>query len=548
VYGLTLRLSVFFSEEEKRLYQALYRKYRPTDFDDVWGQEHITSVLKYETENDRISHAYLFCGSRGTGKTSCAKILAKAVNCENLQGGNPCGKCDSCRAIESASAPDVLEMDAASNNGVDYIRDIRDAVAYTPAMLKKRVYIIDEVHMLSTSAFNALLKTLEEPPEHVVFILATTELHKLPSTIISRCQRFDFHRLTLEVLSERLHYIAEKEGIHLENEAAQRLARQAQGGMRDAISLFELCGGGGSDVTVERVDEILGLSGYEQLSRAARELQRGNMSAMFEIIAQAVASSKDITVFWQELTSFYRDLMVVKYSESPAAYLDLTEQELQILQNTAADFQIRTVVYHSTVLDEAMASMQKMPQMKRVIAEFACLKMCEPQLDVSPEALNARIAQLEDRLTLLEMNGVQVPAAVQASPKAVVPKETSEVQGENTEAEPEKKEPQPSDGKSLVPLADPSELLEKLSEINKQTQSFLKDAEILLTENETGVVVRVTNEFAATMLSSDSAKKAVQRAMMLCRITSVVPEIAVEIVKSASEPNKAAEELYNINL
>ncbi|MBQ5772277.1 MAG: DNA polymerase III subunit gamma/tau, partial [Clostridia bacterium] len=245
------------------MHQALYRKWRPQIFDDVCGQEHITSILRYEVEHRAFSHAYLFCGSRGTGKTTCAKILAKAVNCEHPVNGNPCGTCASCQAIDSGAATDVLEMDAASNNGVDNIREIRDEVIYSPSSLRCRVYIIDEVHMLSTPAFNALLKTLEEPPEHVVFILATTELQKLPATIISRCQRFDFRRISTDVLIGRLTHIAKAEGIALEADAARLLARLAQGGMRDAISLLELCAGSRRSVTVETVEESVGLTGRE---------------------------------------------------------------------------------------------------------------------------------------------------------------------------------------------------------------------------------------------------------------------------------------------
>ncbi|MBE6561060.1 MAG: DNA polymerase III subunit gamma/tau [Ruminococcaceae bacterium] len=524
------------------MYQALYRKYRPAVFDDVYGQEHITSVLKYEVETSRVSHAYLFCGSRGTGKTTCAKILAKAVNCENPENGNPCCKCDSCRSIDAGSAPDVLEMDAASNNGVDYIRDIRDAVSYTPAMLKKRVYIIDEVHMLSTSAFNALLKTLEEPPEHVVFVLATTELHKLPSTIISRCQRFDFRRIPQSVLCERLYYIAEKENIRLDTEAAQRIARQAQGGMRDAISLFELCGGGGSDVTLERVDEILGLSGYDQLSNAASALARGDMKAMFGIIAEAAASSKDIAVFWQELTSFYRDLMVVKYCDNPQDYLDLTEQELQLLRKTAELMHIKTLIYHSSHLDEAMISMQRMPQMKRTIAEFACLKMCDPQLDVSPEALSARIGQLEDKIAMLEMGGAVIPRAeIQPSP-AEMQTESAEIPQTESSAAPEKRNE--SVQEEWQAIADPSEFLEKLAEIDKRSESFLDGAEILLSPDGTKAVIRVHNEFAARMLSVDSAKLSIARALMLCKISAGNPEVNVESIRETAETNPAADELY----
>lgn len=233
------------------MYQTLYRKYRPRVFDDVCGQEHITSVLRYEAEHSRFSHAYLFCGSRGTGKTSCAKILAKVLNCEHPVDGNPCGECFSCRSIDEGNATDVLEMDAASRTGVDYIRDIQDEISFAPTSLKKRVYIIDEVHMLSVGAFNALLKTLEEPPEHAVFILATTEFHKLPATIISRCQRFDFRRIDSDVIAARLLYIAGQENISLTPDAAKVIAKQSFGGMRDAISLFELCSAGGCDVTVD---------------------------------------------------------------------------------------------------------------------------------------------------------------------------------------------------------------------------------------------------------------------------------------------------------
>ena len=252
------------------MYQAFYRKWRPRRFDDVCGQEHITSVLRYETEHGAFSHAYLFCGSRGTGKTTCAKILARAVNCEHPEGGNPCGQCAACRAIEEGTTTDVIEMDAASNNGVDNIRDIRDEVVYAPSALKKRVYIIDEVHMLSASAFNALLKTLEEPPAHVVFILATTELHKLPATIVSRCQRFDFRRISMDALISRLTYIAGQEGLELEPEAARMLARLAQGGMRDAISLLELCAGSRGVITPAAVNEAVGSAGREALERTVR--------------------------------------------------------------------------------------------------------------------------------------------------------------------------------------------------------------------------------------------------------------------------------------
>ena len=328
------------------MHQAFYRKWRPQTFDDVYGQEHITSVLRYETENGAFSHAYLFCGSRGTGKTTCAKILAKAVNCESPVNGSPCCRCASCVAIDGGAATDVLEMDAASNNGVDNIRDIRDEVVYAPSSLKKRVYIIDEVHMLSVSAFNALLKTLEEPPEHVVFVLATTELHKLPATIISRCQRFDFRRISTETLMKRLSYIAEREGLTLDEEAARMIAKQAQGGMRDAISLLELCSGSTKDITPETVNESVGTTGSDAMVAVLKAIADQNYDLLFGQIDEVVRSSKDLSVFWQNLISFYRDMLVLKTTPNAASYLDLTDHETAQLKSAAERFRKETLLYH----------------------------------------------------------------------------------------------------------------------------------------------------------------------------------------------------------
>ncbi len=514
------------------LYQALYRKYRPALFDDVYGQEHITSVLRYQAENGRISHAYLFCGSRGTGKTTCAKILAKAINCENPQSGNPCGVCAACRGIDTGTTTDFLEMDAASNNGVDYIRDIRDEVSYTPAMLKRRVYIIDEVHMLSPSAFNALLKTLEEPPEHVVFILATTELHRLPTTIVSRCQRFDFRRISIPVIADRLAFIAKKENIILENAAAQSIAKQAQGGMRDAISLFELCSGGGSDVTLARTQEILGLSGYDFLCDTAKALANGDIPTLLSALSEIANSSKDISVFWQELAAFYRDMMVAKYAENPADYLDLTEQEAKLLNDASAQFHVQTLTHHCSVIDAAMQSMKQMPQMKRVIAEFAFVRMCDPVLDTTPEALSARIGQLEDRLSLMEL-GVPV--------KLAPAKSTTEVTAPQTVSLPE--EAKTADT-SYEDVPDVSEFLEKLSEINRETASFMAAADIAISSD--GRMVRITadNPFTSQMLAKPEAKDGILRALVLCRIINGSAEISVCTAKRAAKDDSVAEDLY----
>ncbi|MCQ2427391.1 MAG: DNA polymerase III subunit gamma/tau [Clostridia bacterium] len=379
------------------MHQALYRKWRPKTFEEVCGQQHVTDILKYEVAENLVSHAYLFCGSRGTGKTTCAKILAKAVNCENPQNGNPCLACRSCLAAASGAATDILEMDAASNNKVDDIRTILDEVIYTPSSLKYRVYIIDEVHMLSVSAFNALLKTLEEPPEHVIFILATTEMQKLPATIISRCQRFDFRRIQTNILVERLKYIAGEENIRLDDDAALILARLAQGGMRDAISLFELSAVGGKDVTADTVSEAVGFTGRGPMSECVRAIASRNCSGLLDIISRVTASAKDIGVFWQELIGYYRDMLVFRTvgKEAAAGYLDLTDTESSMIAADSAMFSREQLIYHSKMLDDAYTAMQRPGASSRICAETALLRMTDEKLSVSYEALLSRIAALE---------------------------------------------------------------------------------------------------------------------------------------------------------
>ena len=400
VYGLVLQHTVvflFLKKEDFDLHQALYRKWRPRTFEEVYGQDHITSILKYEVANSKFSHAYLFCGSRGTGKTTCAKILAKAVNCLSPENGNPCGKCQACLSIEAGSETDILEMDAASNNGVDNIRDIRDEVVYSPSNLKYRVYIIDEVHMLSTSAFNALLKTLEEPPEHVVFILATTELHKLPATIISRCQRFDFRRIATSVLTEHLLRIAKAENIEIDESAAVLLAKHAQGGMRDAISLLDLCAGSRKKIDDELVYATVGSSGRENMLSVVKAIAEKDYDTLFAAVDEVVASSRDIAVFWQDLISVYRDLLVVKTTKNSVEYLDLTDSEIASLTNVAKMFTVERMSYHCGMLEEAYFSMQKANAVKRIVAEMALVRMCDERLSSSPEAMLSRISELENK-------------------------------------------------------------------------------------------------------------------------------------------------------
>ena len=489
------------------MHQALYRKWRPTTFDDVCGQDHITSVLKYECQSGKFSHAYLFCGSRGTGKTTCAKILAKAVNCEDIQNGNPCGKCPSCLAIDNGSAIDVLEMDAASNNGVDNIRDIRDEVVYTPSMLKYRVYIVDEVHMLSNSAFNALLKTLEEPPAHVIFILATTEMHKLPSTIISRCQLFDFRRISVPVITARLLKIAEADGIEISPDAAALIARIAQGGMRDAVSLLELCSGSRQRITVDLVNESVGNSGRESIMKIARAVSEKDYETIFSEIATVAASSKDVAVFWQDLLNFYRDMLVTKTARDAAKYLDLTEVEAQETARVAALFQKETLIYHCKLIDRALGDMMKGNCAKRLCAEMTLVRLCDEKLDSSNEALLSRIAALEDKIK----TGNFVAAAPAKTESAPLPKaETVEKTGsapdkatpvEVTSAPEKSPEPTATKAKRNRALPFWAEVVDKICATDPSLIGFLRSSRLYRGEDGK-YTLRLDNEFGVQMLSA----------------------------------------------
>lgn len=407
------------------MYKVLYRKWRPQVFADVVGQPQVTITLKNELMAGRIAHAYLFTGSRGTGKTTCAKILAKAVNCLDLHDGDPCGNCEICRGIESGSVMDIVEIDAASNNGVDNIRMLREEANFTPAAAKYRVYIIDEVHMLSTGAFNALLKTLEEPPEHVIFILATTEVHKLPATILSRCQRFDFRRIPPQEIAGRLTYVAEQEDAVLEEQAGLLLARLADGALRDALSLLDQCLGRSKQVTLEVVQETVGLVGRDHLFALSEAVRGHDSSSALETIDRMHNASKDMARLCEELSAHYRGLMLIKTMKDARGILAVPDDEFAQMTKQALSTPLPEILHSLDTLQGALDKMYRGGD-RRVEMEMALIKLCSPELDNSNAALIRRIEALERGI---HRPGVSVPKqAIPVAEESTEPvlKETSE--------------------------------------------------------------------------------------------------------------------------
>ncbi len=379
------------------MYQALYRKWRPKTFDDVVGQEHITETLKRQVAADRLSHAYLFTGTRGTGKTTCAKILARAVNCENPRDGSPCNACPACLGIENGSILDVLELDAASNNGVDQVRALRDEAVYTPAAVRKRVYIVDEVHMLSTPAFNALLKILEEPPPHLLFILATTELHKVPATIKSRCQQFSFKRILPMQIAQRLEYVAEQERIPLTREGAALLARLADGGLRDALSLLDQCVGGKAAVDEQAILDTLGLAGNVETAALMEQLAARDTAGALNTLARLYGNGKDVGSVLGELSSLARDLLLRKTAPQGGGALMAGGYDEATLRRLGERLSAPRLLQMLTQLQTAGAGLARSSN-RRTDAELCIIRLSDEGLDESFAGLSARIARLEERL------------------------------------------------------------------------------------------------------------------------------------------------------
>jgi DNA polymerase-3 subunit gamma/tau len=510
------------------VYQVLYRKWRPQTFSDVYGQPHVTAALKNELETGRLAHAYLFTGSRGTGKTSCAKILAKAVNCLHPVDGDPCNQCDVCRGIDSGAVMDVVEIDAASNNGVDSIRDLREEVNFTPSVAKYRVYIIDEVHMLSPGAFNALLKTLEEPPAHVIFVLATTEVHKLPATILSRCQRFDFGRIPPADIAARIRYVAGQEDFTVTEDAALLLARLADGGMRDALSLLDQCVSRSKAVDEAVVAEATGLAGRDYLYELSEAVRSGSGGAGLSLIDRLYNASRDMERLCAEMIDFYRNLMIIKSVADPSELIVAPPSELARLKQEADGYELTAVLHAMDTLQQTLERL-KGGVSRRVEMEMAMLRLCSPELDTSTDSLLRRIKSLENAVRSGLAAGLPTdssptsapiqPSAAPAAPVPAPPAAVPEAPQERTAAYLEPPVPAasqtvPEPAAEEIPFDQWVEVLDQLSSACPPLYGVLADSTARIRGNH--VVICTGNELFKSLVSSDGNK-----AILLGAIRSV---------------------------
>ena len=547
------------------MYQALYRKWRSRTFDAVVGQEHVTQTLKRQVQSGRLSHAYLFTGTRGTGKTSCAKLLARAVNCENPQDGNPCNACPSCLGIENGSILDVLELDAASNNRVDDMRAIMDEAVYTPSTVKKRVYIIDEVHMLSAQAFNALLQILEEPPEHLMFILATTEIHKVPATIKSRCQQFSFKRIHAGDIAAHLLYVAEKEGFALTDGGAALIARLADGGMRDALSLLDQCSGGVGTVDEKRVYDCLGLAGNLEAARLMMDAAKGDTAAALERLDALYANGKEMIALAGELSALVRDLLVRKTAPKAGGALMTGGYDGETLRRLSARFDVPRLVQMLNLLQRTGADLARSAN-RRTDMELCLVTLCDPTLDASPEGLIARIARLEQ-------GGVPAPQR-EAPPPEEIPWEESPLRDEDATPAPELppetgpepiREPEPDPAppareKEAEPVPEPREEAKPASGLGgswpgwpafrERLRSVLADSDYSWVSNDAMAQGRwdgqeltlwVANDFVKSMLNKPAL---LQSAAELARqVTGVPARVSVKEGTAPAEDTPTVEAL-----
>lgn len=501
------------------MYRALYRKWRPQTFSDVIGQEHITNTLRKEVMSQKTSHAYLFTGSRGTGKTTCAKILAKAVNCLNPVDGNPCNECSVCRGIDDGTILDVIEIDAASNNGVDNIRDLRDEANYNPVNSTYRVYIIDEVHMLSAGAFNALLKTLEEPPAYVKFILATTEVHKLPATILSRCQRFDFRRITTADISARLKYVAEKENITLDDSAATLIARISDGGMRDALSLLDRCSGVSETVTEDVVTRSVGLADKKRIFDLADSINTGDVSEALTIIDSLYADSCDMERLCSELITHYRNLMIFKAAKKhPENLIIATAQDIEQYKKQVENVVLSQIVRCITELESASVTL-KASQNKRVIVEMAVIRISDcSSSGTIPAETESRLQTLERKINSLSSDissGRLSPSQPSAENREVI--KTPYIPDEENGSEIQSPyESGPSGQKSdpdasMIPFTDWPRVLSELNVFDKPITAFLTGSSAFIMDNM--VLIQCDNPVFKSFVKQDNHAGYIRKAI-----------------------------------
>lgn len=497
-------------------YVALYRKFRPAEFAEVKGQEHIVTTLQNQIKADRIGHAYLFCGTRGTGKTSIAKIFAKAVNCEHPVDGSPCGVCPVCKSIAAGTSMNVIEIDAASNNGVDNIREIRENVAYSPTEGRYKVYIIDEVHMLSIGAFNALLKTLEEPPEYVIFILATTEAHKIPITILSRCQRYDFKRITAETITARLRELMEKEQVEVEEKALRYIAKAADGSMRDALSLLDQCIAFylGKKLTYDNVLEVLGALDTDVYSSLLRKIIRKDVPAVMEDVETIVMQGRELSQFVTEFIQYLRNLLFVQSADHLEDFLEVSTENLAQLQEEAKMIDGETLMRYIRVFSELSGQIKYSTQ-KRVLTEVALIKLCKPQMERSYDSILERLNDIEAQLE----KGVTV-----AAPAAVV----------ENKAEPAKEQPRVkacSDDVRKV-ILNWNQIIRESSPVIK---NYLMGHKDFRQDGNGGLQIIVRENLAADLLDTDDLRKELEASIY----NKIGKEVSIQYISMEQDKNAA---------
>ena len=504
-------------------YVALYRKFRPAEFSEVKGQEHIVTTLQNQIKANRIGHAYLFCGTRGTGKTSIAKIFAKAVNCESPVDGSPCGECQTCKSIAAGTSMNVIEIDAASNNGVDNIREIRENVAYSPTEGKYKVYIIDEVHMLSIGAFNALLKTLEEPPEYVIFILATTEAHKIPITILSRCQRYDFKRITAETICARLRELMDKESVDVEEKALRYIAKAADGSMRDALSLLDQCIAFylGKKLTYDNVLEVLGALDTDVYSSLLRKIIKKDIPAVMADVEAIVMQGRELSQFVTEFIQYLRNLMFVQSADHLEDFLEVSSENLAQLKEEAKMIDPESLMRYIRVFSELSGQIKYSTQ-KRVLVEVALIKLCKPQMEQTYDSILDRLNALEKQLE----NGVAI-----ASPAAV------------TEKKPEPVKEQPrvkacSDDIRRV-IHEWNQIVRESSPVIK---SYLMGHKDFRQDGNGGLQIVMRENLAADLLGSDDLRKELENTIY----KQIGKEVSVQYI-SVEQDGSAMANLIDVD-